>query len=96
VGDFGRFDWEWLGIWLLRFSVAQASSPIRDLLATQHNLDVIRCADWIIDLGPEGGDKGGEIVVCGTPEEVAEHPSSHTGRYLKKVLEQHPPEVVAA
>jgi excinuclease ABC subunit A len=53
----------------------------------EHNLDVIRCADWIIDLGPEGGDKGGEIVVCGTPETVAEHPSSHTGRYLKKVLE---------
>ena len=47
-----------------------------------------------VDLGPEGGDKGGEIVVTGTPEEVAEHPTSHTGRYLKQVLEQHPPEVV--
>ena len=56
---------------------------------------MIRCADWIIDLGPEGGDKGGEIVVCGTPEEVAEHSTSHTGRYLKQVLEQHPPEVLA-
>jgi excinuclease ABC subunit A len=66
------------------------------ILVIEHNLDVIRCADWIIDLGPEGGDKGGEIVVCGTPETVAEHPSSHTGRYLKKVLEQHPPVVVAA
>jgi excinuclease ABC subunit A len=65
------------------------------ILVIEHNLDVIRCADWIIDLGPEGGDKGGEIVVCGTPETVAEHPSSHTGRYLKKVLEQHPPEVLA-
>ena len=61
----------------------------------KHNLDVIRCADWIIDLGPDGGDKGGEIVVVGTPETVAEHPTSHTGRYLKQVLEQHPPEVLA-
>ncbi len=61
------------------------------VLVIEHNLDVIRCADWIIDLGPEGGDKGGEIVVCGTPEEVAEHPTSHTGRYLRKALEQHPP-----
>jgi excinuclease ABC subunit A len=66
------------------------------ILVIEHNLDVIRCGDWVIDLGPEGGDKGGEIVVAGTPEEVAEHPTSHTGRYLKKVLEQHPPEVVAA
>jgi len=61
------------------------------ILVIEHNLDVIRCADWIIDLGPEGGDKGGEIVACGTPEEVAEHPTSHTGRYLKQVLKQHPP-----
>ena len=66
------------------------------ILVIEHNLDVIRCSDWIIDLGPEGGDKGGEIVVTGTPEEVAEHPVSHTGRYLKQVLEQHPPERVAA
>ncbi|MCP9904995.1 excinuclease ABC subunit UvrA, partial [Cyanobium sp. BA5m-10] len=64
------------------------------ILVIEHNLDVIRCADWIVDLGPEGGDKGGEIVACGTPEEVAVHPTSHTGRYLKQVLEQHPPEVV--
>ena len=65
------------------------------ILVIEHNLDVIRCADWIIVLGPDGGDKGGEIVVVGTPETVAEHPTSHTGRYLKQVLEQHPPEVVA-
>jgi excinuclease ABC subunit A len=64
------------------------------ILVIEHNLDVIRCADWIVDLGPEGGDKGGEIVVTGTPEEVAAHPTSHTGRYLKQVLVQHPPEVV--
>ena len=63
------------------------------ILVIEHNLDVIRCSDWIIDLGPEGGNKGGEIVVTGTPEEVAQHPTSHTARYLKKVLKQHPPEV---
>ena len=61
----------------------------------EHNLDVIRCADWIIDLGPDGGDKGGEIVVVGTPETVAELPPAIRARYLKQVLEQHPPEVVA-
>jgi len=66
------------------------------ILVIEHNLDVIRCADWIIDLGPEGGDRGGEIVVTGTPEEVAEHPTSHTGRYLRQVLAQHPPRVSAA
>ena len=54
---------------------------------------VIRCAG-IIDLGPDGGDKGGEIVMVGTPETVAEHPTSHLGRYLKQVLQQHPPEAV--
>ncbi|MEO0837045.1 MAG: excinuclease ABC subunit UvrA, partial [Cyanobacteria bacterium J06642_3] len=56
------------------------------LVVIEHNLDVIRCSDWIIDLGPEGGDKGGEVVTVGTPEEVAEHPSSYTGKYLKQVL----------
>ena len=66
------------------------------ILVIEHNLDVIRCADWIIDLGPEGGDKGGEIVVCGTPEEVAEHPTSHTALYLKQVLKQHPAQAEAA
>jgi excinuclease ABC subunit A len=66
------------------------------ILVIEHNLDVIRCADWLIDLGPEGGDKGGQIVVCGTPEEVAAHPTSHTGRYLKQVLAQHPPVAQAA
>ena len=66
------------------------------ILVIEHNLDVNRCADWIIDLGPEGGDKGGEIVVCGTPEEVAEHPTSHTALYLKQVLKQHPAQAEAA
>lgn len=57
------------------------------VLVIEHNLDVIKCADYIIDLGPEGGDEGGEVVCCGTPEEVMEHPTSYTGRYLKRVLD---------
>jgi len=64
-------------------------------IAIEHNLDVIRCADWVIDLGPEGGDRGGEIVAEGTPEEVAANPRSHTGRYLKEVLARYPREVRA-
>ncbi|MDA7685535.1 excinuclease ABC subunit UvrA, partial [bacterium] len=64
------------------------------IICIEHNLDVIRCSDWIIDLGPEGGDKGGHVVVTGTPEEVAQHETSHTGRYLSKILEQHPPESI--
>ena len=51
-----------------------------------HNLDVIKCADWVIDLGPEGGSRGGEIVAVGTPEQIADCRNSLTGRYLKKVL----------
>ncbi|WP_254972000.1 excinuclease ABC subunit UvrA [Cyanobium sp. Candia 9D4] len=66
------------------------------ILVIEHNLDVIRCADWLVDLGPEGGDKGGQIVAVGTPETVAENPASHTGRYLRHVLEQHPPIPLAA
>ena len=65
------------------------------IICIEHNLDVIRCSDWVIDLGPEGGDRGGEILVTGTPEDVAQHPTSHTGQYLKRVLEQHPPQVPA-
>jgi len=54
----------------------------------EHNLDVIKTADYIIDLGPEGGNRGGEIVACGTPEEVAENKKSYTGHYLKDVLKR--------
>jgi excinuclease ABC subunit A len=61
------------------------------ILVIEHNLDVIRCSDRVIDLGPEGGDKGGELVAVGTPEEVAENSRSYTGQYLKQVLQQHPP-----
>ncbi len=59
------------------------------IIVIEHNLDVIRCSDWIIDLGPEGGDRGGEIIVTGTPEEVSNHPTSYTAHYLKKVLSHH-------
>ena len=56
------------------------------VIVIEHNLDMIKTADYIIDLGPEGGDKGGEIIATGTPEEIAKVKESHTGRYLKKVL----------
>ena len=57
------------------------------MLVIEHNLDVIKSADHIIDIGPEGGDEGGTIVACGTPEQVAQVEASHTGRYLRKMLE---------
>jgi excinuclease ABC subunit A len=56
------------------------------VVVIEHNLDVIKTADWVIDLGPEGGDGGGRIIAQGTPEDVAENPQSHTGQYLKHVL----------
>ncbi|MFL5799903.1 MAG: excinuclease ABC subunit UvrA [Actinomycetota bacterium] len=56
------------------------------VLVIEHNLDVVKTADWIVDLGPEGGDAGGEVVATGSPEDVARHPSSHTGRFLADVL----------
>ncbi|MGN1076945.1 MAG: excinuclease ABC subunit UvrA, partial [Candidatus Gallimonas sp.] len=56
------------------------------VLVIEHNLDVVKIADYIVDLGPEGGDGGGEIVACGTPEEVAAVPESYTGQFLKKIL----------
>ena len=56
------------------------------VIVIEHNLDVIKVADYIIDLGPEGGDLGGKIVCCGTPEEVSKCPESYTGKYLKKIL----------
>lgn len=50
----------------------------------EHNLDVIKCADYVLDFGPEGGTGGGQIIAKGTPEEIANNPTSHTGKYLKK------------
>jgi excinuclease ABC subunit A len=66
------------------------------VVVIEHNLEVIKTADWVIDLGPEGGDKGGEIVAEGTPEQVAREPRSYTGHYLRPLLEGHVPEVVDA
>jgi len=59
------------------------------VVVIEHNLDVIKCADCIIDMGPEGGDGGGQVVAKGTPEEVAENPDSYTGQYIKKMLEKY-------
>jgi excinuclease ABC subunit A len=56
------------------------------IVVIEHNLDVIKTADWIIDLGPEGGGGGGEVVGVGTPEDIAANPASHTGRYLRRLL----------
>ena len=58
------------------------------VIVIEHNLDVIKTADYIIDMGPEGGDKGGTVIAKGTPEEVAENPASHTGRYIKAILKK--------
>jgi len=60
------------------------------IVVIEHNLDVIKTADWIIDLGPEGGNKGGTIVCAGTPDQIAAHPDSHTGQFLRPLLEHTP------
>jgi excinuclease ABC subunit A len=60
------------------------------VLVIEHNLEVIKTADWVLDLGPEGGEGGGRVVASGTPEEIAESPASHTGRFLKPILARHP------
>ena len=57
------------------------------IIIIEHNMDVIKCADYIIDLGPEGGDKGGTIIATGTPKEISECPDSYTGQYLKRYFE---------
>ncbi|MCD6099098.1 MAG: excinuclease ABC subunit UvrA, partial [Candidatus Marinimicrobia bacterium] len=58
------------------------------VIVIEHNLDVIKTADYIIDLGPEGGEKGGHVVATGTPEEVSQNPDSYTGQFLQKVLKE--------
>ncbi len=60
------------------------------VVVIEHNLEVIKTADWIVDLGPEGGDAGGEVVAIGTPEEIAANAASYTGQYLKQVLKRRP------
>jgi excinuclease ABC subunit A len=62
----------------------------------EHNLEVIKTADWIIDMGPEGGDGGGEVVGVGTPEDIAENPRSYTGAFLKEVMARRPARSEAA
>jgi len=57
------------------------------LLVIEHNLDVIKSADWLVDMGPEGGDQGGKIIATGTPEQVARNAQSHTGKFLARVLQ---------
>ncbi len=66
--------------------LSQLVSSGNTVVVIEHNLDVIKTADWIIDLGPEGGDRGGRIVACGTPENIAKVKESHTGQFLKKIL----------
>jgi len=58
------------------------------LIVIEHNMDVIKCADWVIDLGPEGGDRGGTLVAAGTPEQVVEKTASYTGQFLGKHMRQ--------
>ena len=60
------------------------------VLVIEHNLDVIKKADWIIDLGPEGGEAGGEVIATGTPEQIADVPESFTGQFLREVLPAKP------
>ena len=57
------------------------------MVVIEHNLDVIKSADWVVDLGPEGGDGGGEIIASGTPEQIATEPASYTGRFLEDLVE---------
>jgi excinuclease ABC subunit A len=58
------------------------------VIVIEHNLEIIKCADWIIDLGPEGGEDGGDLVAAGPPEEIAALSASHTGQYLRPMLEK--------
>ena len=59
------------------------------VVVIEHNLDVIKTADWLVDLGPEGGDGGGKVLATGTPEDMAQNPASHTGEFLRHMLARH-------
>jgi len=59
---------------------------LHSIVVIEHNLEVIKCADWVIDMGPEGGDNGGTVVFEGTPDELAQNKKSYTGKYLKEKL----------
>ena len=69
----------------LGYELVEAGNTV---LVIEHNLDVIKTADYIIDIGPEGGDKGGTVVATGTPEEIVKNKKSYTGKYVKKYLEK--------
>ena len=73
-------------IGLLLTVLHQLADAGNTIVVIEHNLDVIKTADWVIDMGPEGGSGGGQVVVAGTPEDVAAHAGSHTGRFLKAML----------
>jgi excinuclease ABC subunit A len=66
------------------------------VVVIEHNLEVIKTADWVLDLGPEGGDGGGEIIAQGTPEDIAASAKSHTGKFLKEVLARRPMQKIKA
>ena len=66
------------------------------MVVIEHNLEVIKTADWVLDMGPEGGDGGGRLVAVGTPEQIAKNPASHTGAYLKDVIARRPAKRKAA
>ena len=66
------------------------------VIVIEHNLDVIKTADWVVDLGPEGGEGGGYVIAVGTPEEIAAQKSSYTGRYLQAALQRAAPDSVSS
>jgi len=70
----------------VRFAVAELIEAGASVLIIELNLDVLKTADWIIDLGPEGGDLGGYVVHAGLPEQLVKHPQSHTGKFLARYL----------
>jgi excinuclease ABC subunit A len=72
---------------MLMTVIAELVDKGNTVVVIEHNLDVIKCADWIIDLGPEGGDGGGRVVATGTPEHIAKDAASKTGKYLKQYLD---------
>ena len=80
----GRISLQPSGLWVWQRLAAEGNTVV----VIEHNLDVIKTADYIIDMGPDGGDRGGTVVVSGTPEEVAKHPTSYTAKYVKQYLEK--------
>ena len=85
---YSKEKWKCLEIKRKTLAILQKIVDNKDtVLVIEHNLDVIKVADYIIDLGPEGGDQGGEVVATGTPEEVMQNDRSYTGKFLKKIMQ---------